>query len=212
MKLKSEDVMRLAAVIPVIRIDTLEQALPMARALVAGGLPALEVTLRTPVALDAIALIARGVPDAVVGAGTVRTPAQLDAAVSAGARFAVSPGLTRELAAAARSAPISLLPGVGSASEVMAAMDDGFDRLKLFPATEIGGPRLVRALAGPFPEVRFCPTGGIDLASAPSWLALPNVLCVGGSWMLPPDRVAAGDWATIERLAREAAALRPALK
>ena len=208
--MKAEDVMRLGAVIPVIRIDRIEDAVPMARALVAGGLRALEITLRTPVALEAMQLIMREVPDAVVGAGTVRTAAQFDAVQKAGVKFAVSPGLTRELGAAARGADLPLLPGVGSASEVMAAMDMGFDRLKLFPASEIGGPRLARALGGPFSEVRFCPTGGISLTTAPEWLALPNIICVGGSWMLPADRITAGDWAAIEKLSAEAAALKRA--
>lgn len=208
--MKSEDVMRLAAVIPVIRIDRIEDAVPMARALVAGGLPALEVTLRTPVAMDAMQRIMAEVEGAVVGAGTVRTPAQFEAVQKLGVRFAVSPGLTRELGITAQGADLPLLPGVGSASEVMAAMDLGFDRLKLFPATEIGGPRLARALGGPFPEVRFCPTGGINASTAPDWLALGNIICVGGSWMLPQDRIDAGDWATIEALAREAASLRRA--
>ena len=203
-----EEVMKLAAVIPVIRIDRIEDAVPMARALVAGGLRALEVTLRTPVALEAIRLIAAEVEGAVVGAGTVRRPDQLEAVAAAGARFAVSPGLTRELALAARDGALPLLPGVASASEVMAATDLGFDRLKLFPAMEIGGPRLAKAFSGPFADVKFCPTGGVNLANAPEWLALPNILCVGGSWMIPADKVAAGDWKAIETLSAQAAALR----
>jgi 2-dehydro-3-deoxyphosphogluconate aldolase/(4S)-4-hydroxy-2-oxoglutarate aldolase len=203
-----EEVMKLAAVIPVIRIDRIEDAVPMARALVAGGLRALEVTLRTPVALEAIRLIAAEVEGAVVGAGTVRRPDQLEAVAAAGARFAVSPGLTRELALAARDGALPLLPGVASASEVMAATDLGFDRLKLFPAMEIGGPRLAKAFSGPFADVKFCPTGGVNLANAPEWLAVPNILCVGGSWMIPADKVAAGDWKAIETLSAQAAALR----
>ncbi|WP_417067030.1 bifunctional 4-hydroxy-2-oxoglutarate aldolase/2-dehydro-3-deoxy-phosphogluconate aldolase [Niveibacterium terrae] len=203
-----EEVMKLATVIPVIRIDRIEDAVPMARALVAGGLRALEVTLRTPVALQAIRLIAAEVEGAVVGAGTVRRPEQLDEVAAAGARFAVSPGLTRELALAARDGDLPLLPGVASASEVMAATDMGFDRLKLFPAMEIGGPRLAKAFSGPFADVKFCPTGGVNLANAPEWLALPNILCVGGSWMIPADKVAAGDWKAIETLSAQAAALR----
>lgn len=206
--MKCEDVMRLAPVIPVIRIDRLEDAIPMARALVEGGLKALEITLRTPVALDAMALIAREVPDAVVGAGTVRTAAQLDAAQKAGARFAVSPGLTPELAQAARASSLPLLPGVASASEIMQATEWGFDRLKLFPAMEIGGPGLAKAFSGPFADVKFCPTGGINVSNALQWLALPNILCVGGSWMLPADKVAAGDWDSVRALAREAASLK----
>lgn len=203
-----EEVMKLATVIPVIRIDRIEDAVPMARALVAGGLRALEVTLRTPVALEAIRLIAAEVEGAVVGAGTVRRPQQLEEVAAAGARFAVSPGLTRELAMAARDGDLPLLPGVASASEVMAATDMGFDRLKLFPAMEIGGPRLAKAFSGPFADVKFCPTGGVNLANAPEWLALPNILCVGGSWMIPADKVAAGDWKAIETLSAQAAALR----
>lgn len=206
--MNSEQVMRLAPVIPVIRIDRIEDAIPMAQALVRGGLKALEVTLRTPIALEAIALIAQEVPDAVVGAGTVRTPAQLDAAQKAGALFAVSPGLTRELAQAARASTLSLLPGVATASEIMQATEWGFDRLKLFPAMEIGGPRLAKAFGGPFADVKFCPTGGISPANAAEWLALPNIICVGGSWMLPADRIAAGDWSKIEAMAAEAAALK----
>ncbi len=205
--MKAEDVMRLGAVIPVIRIDRIEDAVPMARALVAGGLRALEVTLRTPVALNAMKRIMAEVPDAVVGAGTVRTVEQFDIVQKAGVQFAVSPGLTHELGAAACGAQLPLLPGVGSASEVMAAMDMGFDRLKLFPAMEIGGLGLARAFSGPFAEVRFCPTGGINPANASEWLSLPNVICVGGSWMLPPDRIAVGDWNAVEKLASEAAAL-----
>lgn len=203
-----EDVMRLAPVIPVIRIDRIEDAVPMARALVSGGLRALEVTLRTPVALEAVARIQREVPDAVVGVGTVRSVTQFEAAQRAGACFAVSPGLTGDLARAARECPIPLLPGVATASEVMAALNAGFSSLKLFPASEIGGPRLAQAFGGPFPDVRFCPTGGITASAAPSWLALRNVMCVGGSWMLPADRVAAGDWDAISRLAAEAAQLK----
>jgi 2-dehydro-3-deoxyphosphogluconate aldolase / (4S)-4-hydroxy-2-oxoglutarate aldolase len=196
-------------VIPVIVIQQLEHAVPMARALVAGGVKVLEVTLRTPVALAAIEAMARAVPEAVVGAGTLRLPADAQAARNAGAQFAVSPGYTSALGAACTSAGLPLLPGVASASEVMAAMADGLDFLKFFPAQQAGGVPMLKALAGPFPDIVFCPTGGITADTAPSFLALPNVVVCGGSWLTPADAVAAGDWARITRLARAAQALRP---
>jgi 2-dehydro-3-deoxyphosphogluconate aldolase/(4S)-4-hydroxy-2-oxoglutarate aldolase len=195
-------------VIPVIVIQRLEQAVPLARALVEGGVKVLEVTLRTPVALAAIEAIARAVPEAVVGAGTLRLPADAKAARDAGSSFAVSPGYTSALGAACRAAGLPLLPGVATGSEVMTAMADGLDFLKFFPAQQAGGIPMLKALAGPFPDVAFCPTGGITLETAPQFLALPNVLVCGGSWLTPADAVAAGDWARITRLAREAQALR----
>ncbi len=195
-------------VIPVIVIDRLEDAVPLARALVAGGVKVLEVTLRTPVALDAIAAIAREVPEAIVGAGTLRTAADAAAAKQAGSRFAVSPGFTLELARACEAQGLPLLPGVSTASEVMMASDAGYRFLKLFPATAVGGTSLLKALAGPFPDVAFCPTGGITVQTAPDFLALPNVKVCGGSWLTPGDAVKAGDWARITQLAREAGALR----
>lgn len=195
-------------VIPVIVIDELAHAVPLAKALVAGGVKVLEVTLRTPVALEAIAAISREVPEAIVGAGTLRSAADAAAAKQAGSRFAVSPGFTPELATACEAQQLSLLPGVSTASEVMQASDAGYRFLKLFPATAVGGVNLLKALAGPFADVMFCPTGGITLATAPDFLALPNVKVCGGSWLTPADAVKAGDWARITQLAREASALR----
>ena len=195
-------------VIPVIVIDRLEDAVPLAEALVAGGVRVLEVTLRTPVALQAIEAMARSVPGAIVGAGTIRSAADARAAKAAGAVFGVSPGYTAEVGAACRDVGLPLLPGVATASEVMSAQADGLSFLKFFPATAAGGIPMLKALAGPFPDVVFCPTGGITLATAPDFLALPNVKVCGGSWLTPADAVAAGDWARITRLAREAAALR----
>lgn len=195
-------------VIPVIVIDELAHAVPLARALVAGGVRVLEVTLRTPVALQAIAAMAREVPEAVVGAGTLRTAADAQAAKSAGATFAVSPGFTDALSAACRAVDLPLLPGVSSASEVMRAADAGHRFLKLFPATAVGGVALLKGLAGPFPDIAFCPTGGITVETAPQFLALPNVKVCGGSWLSPKDALLAGDWARITRLAQQASALR----
>ncbi|MBT9594716.1 MAG: bifunctional 4-hydroxy-2-oxoglutarate aldolase/2-dehydro-3-deoxy-phosphogluconate aldolase [Vitreoscilla sp.] len=195
-------------VIPVIVIDRLEDAVPLARALVEGGVKVLEVTLRTPVALAAIDAMARHVPGAIVGAGTIRSAADARAARQAGAVFGVSPGYTAEVGAACREVGLPLLPGVATASEVMAAQADGLGFLKFFPATAAGGIPMLKALAGPFPDVAFCPTGGITLQTAPDFLALPNVKVCGGSWLTPADAVKAGDWARITRLAAEASALR----
>jgi len=195
-------------VIPVIVLDRVGDAVPLARALVAGGVRVLEVTLRTPAALACIEAIARAVPEAIVGAGTLRSAADARAARDAGSAFGVSPGYTKALGAACRDIGLPLLPGVATASEVMAAQADGIDFLKFFPATAAGGLPMLKALAGPFPDVVFCPTGGITLESAPQFLALPNVKVCGGSWLTPAAVVAAGDWDRITRLAREAAALR----
>lgn len=195
-------------VIPVIVLDRLEDAVPLARALVAGGVRVLEVTLRTPVALACIEAIARAVPEAVVGAGTLRSAVDARAAQAAGSAFGVSPGYTAEVGAACRDIGLPLLPGVATASEVMAAQADGLQFLKFFPATAAGGIPMLKALGGPFPDVVFCPTGGITPETAPQFLALPNVLVCGGSWLTPPDAVAAGDWHRITQLARAAAALR----
>ncbi|MER6404489.1 bifunctional 4-hydroxy-2-oxoglutarate aldolase/2-dehydro-3-deoxy-phosphogluconate aldolase [Streptomyces viridosporus] len=200
-------VLDLAPVLPVVVLEDAADAVPLARALVAGGLPAIEVTLRTPAAPDVIRAIADGVPDAVVGAGTVITPAQVDEAVEAGARFLVSPGWTEALLAAMRASGVPFLPGVSTVSEVVALLERGVREMKFFPARAAGGTAYLKALAGPLPRARFCPTGGIGADSAPDYLALPNVGCVGGSWMLPADAVAARDWDRIERLAREAAGL-----
>jgi 2-dehydro-3-deoxyphosphogluconate aldolase/(4S)-4-hydroxy-2-oxoglutarate aldolase len=204
-------VMTAAPVIPVIVIDRVEDALPLARALVAGGLPVLEVTLRTPAALEAMRAMA-GVPGAIVGAGTVLDATQYDAAIAAGARFVVSPGLTERLAAAARERAVPLLPGTATASEVMAAREAGFTRLTFFPAESAGGVSALKGLCSVFRDVRFCPTGGITAAIAPAYLALPQVACVGGSWPMPADAIQAGDWARVEALAREAAGLRRGAK
>ena len=195
-------------VIPVIVLDRVEDAVPLARALLAGGVRVLEVTLRTPAALAAIEAIARGVPDAIVGAGTIRSAADARAARDAGSAFGVSPGYTAEVGAACREIGLPLLPGVATASEVMAAQADGLSFLKFFPATAAGGIPMLKALAGPFPDVVFCPTGGITPETAPQFLALPNVKVCGGSWLTPAEAVASGDWARITQLARAATALR----
>lgn len=203
-------ILRASPVMPVIVIDNPADAVPLARALVAGGIRVLEVTLRTPAALGAIRAIADAVPDAVVGAGTVVSADDLQRATEAGARFAVSPGATPALLRAGREAAIPLLPGVMTPSELIQGIEQGYDSFKLFPAAQAGGVGMLKALGGPFPQVLFCPTGGIDAASAPSFLALPNVACIGGSWLCPAERVRAGDWAAITALAQAAAALRPA--
>lgn len=203
-------VLDLAPVLPVVVLSDAADAVPLARALVAGGLPAIEVTLRTPAALDGIRAIAEEVPEAVVGAGTVITPEQVTRCVTAGARFLVSPGWTETLLAAMRGSGVPFLPGVSTASEVVALLERGVREMKFFPAQAAGGAAYLKSLAGPLPDARFCPTGGIAEASAPEYLALPNVGCVGGSWMVPADAVAAGDWARIEELARGAAGLRDA--
>jgi 2-dehydro-3-deoxyphosphogluconate aldolase/(4S)-4-hydroxy-2-oxoglutarate aldolase len=203
-------VLDLAPVVPVAVVEDAADAVPLARALLAGGLPAIEVTLRTPAALDAIRAITAGVPEAVVGAGTVITPEQVSASVAAGARFLVSPGWTDVLLEAMRASGVPFLPGVSTASEVVALLERGVREMKFFPARAAGGTAFVQSLAGPLPQARFCPTGGIGPADAPEYLALPNVGCVGGTWMLPPDAVAARDWTRIEQLAREAAGLRDA--
>ena len=195
-------------VIPVIVIQQLKDAVPLAEALVAGGVRVLEVTMRTPVALRAIEAIAKAVPQAIVGAGTIRSAADARAAKNAGSLFGVSPGYTEAVGAACRDVGLPLLPGVATAGEVMAAQADGLGFLKFFPATAAGGIPMLKALAGPFPDVVFCPTGGISVETAPQFLALPNVKVCGGSWLTPADAVAAGDWARITKLAREAGALR----
>ncbi|MFJ3503067.1 MULTISPECIES: bifunctional 4-hydroxy-2-oxoglutarate aldolase/2-dehydro-3-deoxy-phosphogluconate aldolase [unclassified Streptomyces] len=197
-----------APVVPVVVIEDATDAVPLARALVAGGLPLIEVTLRTPAALDALRAIADGVPGAVVGAGTVVSAAGVADAVGAGARFLVSPGWTGRLLGAMRESGVPFLPGVSTVSEVVALLERGVDAMKFFPAEAAGGVPYLKSLAGPLPQARFCPTGGVSPASAPAYLALPNVGCVGGTWMLPPDALAARDWARVEALAREAAALR----
>ena len=201
------DVIRDAPVIPVITLDDPGIAVDLAHALVAGGIRMLEVTLRTAAALACVRRIALGCPEAVVGAGTVCTARDVAAAVDAGARFAVSPGYTPALGGACRALALPLLPGAVTPSEIMAALEDGFSELKFFPALQAGGPAMLRALAGPFPHVRFCPTGGITAVNATEFLLLPNVACVGGSWLVPADAVGSRDFGRIESLARSAAAL-----
>lgn len=203
----TRSILALAPVIPVLTIERLEHAVPLAQALCAGGLRVLEVTLRTPPALAAIEAMRKAVPDAVVGVGTLAKPQDFVDAARAGAQFGVSPGLTADLADAARNAPYPLLPGIMTPSELIAGLGWGFNTFKLFPAQQAGGIGMLKALGGPFPEVLFCPTGGITRATAPEFLALPNVACVGGSWIAPADKVRAGDWAAIEALARDAASL-----
>lgn len=195
-----------ASVIPVLVIEDARDARPLAEALVAGGLPVLEVTLRTPAALDAIRAMAQ-VPGAEVGAGTVLTARDVARARDAGAHFAVAPGATPALLDAAEADGLPLLPGAATASEAMTLLARGFEVAKFFPAAPLGGPSALAALGGPLPQLAWCPTGGIGAATAPDYLRLPNVLCVGGSWVTPKDRVAAGDWAAVEALAREATAL-----
>jgi 2-dehydro-3-deoxyphosphogluconate aldolase/(4S)-4-hydroxy-2-oxoglutarate aldolase len=204
-------VMQDAPVIPVIVLHDVAHAVPMARALVAGGIRMLEVTLRTPQALACMEVIAKEVPEAVVGAGTVRSAADAMAAASAGAKFAVSPGYTSAVGQACRDQGLALLPGVATGSEIMMAQEDGFTELKFFPAIQAGGPAMLKAWGGPFFDVRFCPTGGVTTDNALDFLSLPNVACVGGSWLVPADALALGDWARIETLAREASQLKRVL-
>ncbi len=197
---------RAARIIPVITIERVEDAVPLARALVAGGLRCLEITLRTPAAAEAAQAIAANVPEAVVGVGTVLTPRDLAAARAIGARFALSPGATPELLDAAAAGDLPFVPGVATASELMAALARGLDVVKFFPAVPAGGAAALRALAGPFPQARFCPTGGIGAANAAEWLALSNVIAVGGSWLTPPDEIAARAWDAIADRARQSLA------
>jgi Entner-Doudoroff aldolase len=197
-------------VIPVIVLQRIEHAVPLAEALLAGGVRVLEVTLRTPVALRCIEAIARAVPQAIVGAGTIRRAADAHAACRAGSAFGVSPGYTNAVGVACRDAGLPLLPGVATASEVMAALADGLSFVKFFPASAAGGVPMLKALHGPFPDMLFCPTGGITAQTAPQFLALPNVRVCGGSWLTPADAIESGDWARITRLAQEAGRLRTA--
>jgi len=201
--MKIREILSKSPVVPVIVVDRLEQAVRLAQALVDGGLPVLEVTLRSEVALQAIHEIAVSVSGAIVGAGTVTSPQQLRACVDAGARFAVSPGLTDELIAASRDVRLPFLPGVFTPSEVMRARAQGFDALKLFPAQQAGGIGMLKAMHGPLPDVVFCPTGGIGADDFIDFLALPNVACVGGSWVCPAGAIRAGDWEQIRRLAQD---------
>ncbi len=206
-KLTALQVMQDAPVIPVIVLNDVRQAVLLAGALVAGGIRMLEVTLRTPQALACIEAIARDVPGAVVGAGTVRSAADALACAMAGARFVVSPGYTQAVGQACRDAGMPLLPGVATGSEIMMAQEAGLSELKFFPALQAGGAPMLKAWSGPFGDVKFCPTGGITIANAAEFLALPNVVCVGGSWLTPLDAVARGDWAQITQLAAQACEL-----
>ena len=207
-ELTALQVMRDAPVIPVIVLTDTVQAVLLARALVAGGIRMLEVTLRTPQALACIEAIARDVPEAVVGAGTVRSAADAQACAMAGARFAVSPGYTHAVGQACRDAGLPLLPGVATSSEIMAAQEDGLSELKFFPALQAGGPAMLKAWGGPFGDVNFCPTGGVTIENAPAFLALPNVVCVGGSWLTPVDALAHNNWSRITALAFQAGQLK----
>lgn len=198
------EIISAAPVMPVLVIHEMEHAVPVARALLDGGLKVIEVTLRTPIALDAVAAITKALPRAIVGVGTLTRPEQFSQAAEAGARFAVSPGLTRVMLNASAESDMPYLPGVLSPSEVMTARDIGFQYLKLFPAQQAGGIGMLEALAGPFPELKFCPTGGVDKENYRDYLALDNVASVGGHWIAPPELIAAGDWEAITQLAAEA--------
>ena len=202
------EITALSPVIPVLTVTELEQAVPLARALSAGGLRVLEIALRGPVAFAAIEAIRKMVPDSVVGIGTLTRAVEFAAAARVGAQFGVTPGLTPELASAARGARFPLMPGIMTPTELIAARNAGFDVLKLFPAQQAGGITMLQTLGAWFPDVQFCPTGGITRANAADYLALPNVVCVGGAWFAPPGLLAVGDWAGVEALAREAVALR----
>ncbi|PLR39139.1 keto-deoxy-phosphogluconate aldolase [Chimaeribacter coloradensis] len=205
-KVSAEQILTSGPVVPVIVINELEHAVPLAKALVAGGVKVLEVTLRTECALEAIRAIAREVPEAIIGAGTVINPQQLDEVISAGAQFAISPGLTAPLLKAATDGPIPLIPGISTVSELMLGMDYGLREFKFFPAEANGGVKALQAIAGPFPQVRFCPTGGITPNNYRDYLALKSVLCIGGSWLVPADALAQGDYGRITELARDAVA------
>jgi len=206
-KLTSLQVMLDAPVIPVIVLNDVAHAVPMAKALVAGGLRMLEITLRTSVALNCMRAIANEVPEAVVGAGTIRSVADAKAALDAGAVFGVSPGYTSTIGKACQDMDLPLLPGVATGSEIMMAQEDGYTELKFFPAMQAGGPNLLKAWSGPFADIKFCPTGGVTLENAPTLLALPNVAVVGGTWLTPASLMEKGDWAAITEMARQAAAL-----
>ncbi|BDH45453.1 ketohydroxyglutarate aldolase [Salmonella enterica subsp. enterica serovar Choleraesuis] len=203
-KVSAEQILKTGPVVPVIVVNKIEHAVPMAKALVAGGVRVLEVTLRTECAMEAIRLIAKEVPDAIVGAGTVTNPQQLKEVTEAGAQFAISPGLTDELLKAATAGTIPLIPGISTVSELMLGMSHGLKEFKFFPAEANGGVKALQAIAGPFAHIRFCPTGGISPANYRDYLALKSVLCIGGSWLVPADALESGDYDRITRLAREA--------
>ena len=198
------DIFAAGPVVPVLVIKDLDKAVPLAKALIAGGIKVLEVTLRTPVALDVIKKIADEVPEAIIGAGTVTNAQQLKQVVEAGAKFAISPGLTEALLEAGKGYDIPLIPGISSISDLMTAKDAGYDHLKFFPAEASGGVKALKSIGGPFPDVTFCPTGGIGPANYNDYLALSNVRCVGGSWVAPDDAIESGDWDKITQLAKEA--------
>jgi 2-dehydro-3-deoxyphosphogluconate aldolase/(4S)-4-hydroxy-2-oxoglutarate aldolase len=202
-----DEIVAATRVMPVIVVERPEDAVPLARALVDGGIRVLEITLRTAAGLEAVRSIRRDVPDAIVGVGTITTPAQLHASIEAGAQFGVSPGATAKLFDAILESRLPFLPGVATTSEVMQAVERGLSVLKFFPAVAAGGIRMLESFFGPFPEVRFCPTGGINMDNAPDFLRLPNVVCVGGSWLIPRRLIADGGWEEIGRLVRQAAAL-----
>lgn len=206
--MQAEELMALGAVVPVVVLNDVDHAVPLARALVAGGLPVIEVTLRTEAALESIRRIAAEVPDAVIGAGTIVSAGNAKDALAAGSRFLVSPGCTERLRGAMADTGLPFLPGVATASEAMALLEQGVTAMKFFPAKAAGGAPYLKSIGGPLPQIRFCPTGGITLETAPDYLGLPNVGCVGGTWLTPADAIATGDWARIEKLAAEAAALR----
>ena len=207
MTLTALQVMQDAPVIPVIVLHDVAHAVPLAQALIAGGIRMLEITMRTPVALDCMRAICAEVPQAIVGAGTVCSTRDLDACLAAGARFAVSPGYTTQLGVDCRERDVPLLPGVATASEIMLAQNDGYTALKFFPALQAGGVGMLKALYGPFKHIQFCPTGGLTAQNAAEFLALPNVVCVGGSWLVPADALLSADYARIETLARQAVQL-----
>lgn len=208
MDLSIDKILKVAPVVPVMVVERLEDAVPLAQALYNGGLKVLEITLRTPVALGAIRAMVDALPeDAVIGAGTIITPEDLDNAVKAGSKFLVSPGTTPALIEAAKKSPVPLLPGIATPSEAMNLLTQGFTHLKFFPAESAGGVSMVKSIGGPLPQITFCPTGGIDLVKASTYLALPNVACVGGTWMAPKNLIADQRWDEIEKLAREAASL-----
>ncbi|MCI1680822.1 MAG: bifunctional 4-hydroxy-2-oxoglutarate aldolase/2-dehydro-3-deoxy-phosphogluconate aldolase [Ewingella americana] len=205
-KTSAEQILTSGPVVPVIVINKLEHAVPLAKALVAGGVRVLEVTLRTACAVEAIKAIAKEVPDAIIGAGTVLNPEQLAEVTAAGAQFAISPGLTEPLLKAANAGPIPLIPGISTVSELMLGLDAGLREFKFFPAEANGGVKALQAIAGPFPQVRFCPTGGITPNNYRDYLALKSVLCIGGSWLVPADALESGDYTRITKLAQEAVA------
>ena len=205
-KISAEEVFSQGPIVPVLIIKKLEHAVPLARALLAGGIRVLEVTLRTPVALDVIAEIAKEVPDAIIGAGTVINQTQLKQVQEAGAQFALSPGMTLDLLKAGNSGRIALIPGIATTSELMQAIDLGYTHFKFFPAEASGGVKALKSIGGPFPTVKFCPTGGIGPSNYQGYLALPNVRCIGGSWLVPDDALETGDWSRITKLAKQAVA------